>query len=132
MLRYSWGKELSKFPCVFRFFEILGLLKGTFMSKPILAGLLLSVLLSQVACGTFMGRSAGSPIEGTYYNSTKGDLLLLGLATPDGEAHGATVVCWIMVVCPVMTVASLPIDVSIDTLLIPFDALKSSEQKAGM
>ncbi|MGL4318310.1 MAG: hypothetical protein ACRCTL_17065 [Pseudomonas sp.] len=71
-------------------------------------------------------------MEGDYYNSTKGDLLLLGVATPDGEAHGATVVCWIMVVCPVVTLASLPIDISIDTVLIPFDALKSREQKAEM
>lgn len=37
--------------------------------------------------------------------------------------------CWIMVLCPVVTLASLPLDISTDTLLVPFDALKESEEE---
>lgn len=48
--------------------------------------------------------------------------MLLGLNNSSKEAHGATVFCWISVVCPVITLASLPIDISLDTLLVPFDA----------
>lgn len=48
--------------------------------------------------------------------------MLLGLNNSNKESNGATVFCWMMVVCPVITLASLPINISIDTLLLPFDA----------
>ena len=48
--------------------------------------------------------------------------MLLGLNNTSSEVSGATVACWIMVVCPVITLVSLPIDISIDTLLVPYDA----------
>lgn len=48
--------------------------------------------------------------------------MLLGINNTSKEAHGATVACWIMVICPVITLVSLPIDISIDTLLVPYDA----------
>lgn len=48
--------------------------------------------------------------------------MLLGLNNNNKEANGETVFCWMMVVCPVITLTSLPIDISIDTLLLPFDA----------
>jgi len=48
--------------------------------------------------------------------------MLLGLNNTNKEVNGAAVACWIMVVCPVITSASLPIDISIDTLLVPYDA----------
>lgn len=48
--------------------------------------------------------------------------MLLGLNNTNKEMNGATVACWIMVACPVITLVSLPIDISIDTLLVPYDA----------
>lgn len=91
-----------------------------------------SALLFLTSCGTFIGRSEPRPVDGDYYNSTKGGLLLLGLNNSNSEAHGATVMCWIMVVCPLITVASLPIDISIDTLLLPFDAINKQDEKAEL
>lgn len=98
------------------------------MRSTLRIGVLLSVLFSLTACGTFIGRSESSPVEGDYYNSTKGGLLLLDLYNSSSEAHGATVMCWIMVACPLITAASLPLDISIDTLLIPFDALNDHDK----
>ena len=101
------------------------------MKNIVRIGVLLSVLLSLAACGTFIGRSESSSVEGDYYKGTKGGLLLLGVSNSSGEAHGATVMCWIMVVCPVVTLASLPLDISIDTLLVPFDAFKGSDEESA-
>lgn len=85
-------------------------------------GFLVATLLCLTACGTFIGRSENTAIESNYYKGTQGNLMLLGLNNTNKEANGATVACWIMVVCPVITLVSLPIDISIDTLLVPFDA----------
>jgi uncharacterized protein YceK len=97
------------------------------MNNLVRSGILTAMLLTLSACGTFIGRSETGAVEGDYYNGTKGNFLLLGLSNSSSEAHGATVVCWMMVVCPVITLASLPIDISIDTVLIPYDALKQQE-----
>lgn len=75
-----------------------------------------------MACGTLIGRSEATLIESDYYKGTQGNLMLLGLNNTGKEVNGATVACWIMVVCPVITLASLPIDISIDTLLVPYVA----------
>tara|TARA_R110000868_G_scaffold298683_2_gene558854 strand:- start:1335 stop:1646 length:312 start_codon:yes stop_codon:yes gene_type:complete len=99
------------------------------MKNALQIGILLSIFSSLSACGTFIGRSEPRPVEGEYYNSTKGDLLLLGLNNSNSEAHGATVMCWMMVVCPLITVVSLPLDVAIDTLLLPVDALSDRDDK---
>lgn len=82
----------------------------------------MATLLCLTACGTLIGRSETTPIESDYYKGTQGNLMLLGLNNMHNEANGAAVVCWMMVVCPVITLVSLPIDISIDTLLVPYDA----------
>lgn len=81
---------------------------------------LLSLLLN--ACGTVLGRDKGNDSAPDFYKGTAADLRLLGVNS-SGEAHGATVFCWISVVCPLLTLVSLPIDAVLDTLLLPIDAL---------
>lgn len=85
-------------------------------------GLLGVTLLCLTACGTLIGRAENTAIESNYYKGTQGNLMLLGLNNSNKEANGATVACWLMVVCPATTLVSLPIDISIDTLLLPVDA----------
>ena len=92
------------------------------MSTAVRVGLLLATLFCLTACGTLIGRSESTAIESDYYKGTQGNLMLLGINNTNKEAHGATVACWIMVICPVITLVSLPIDISIDTLLVPYDA----------
>lgn len=41
-------------------------------------GVFLSVLLSLAACGTFIGRSETSPVEGDYYKGMKGGAAFVG------------------------------------------------------
>jgi uncharacterized protein YceK len=98
------------------------------------SGFLLITLLALTACGTYIGRSETTSVDGDYYRGTKGGLLLLGISNSSGveEAHGATVFCWMSVVCPVITLISLPIDIAIDTALIPYDAVKDHEQSQAL
>lgn len=91
------------------------------MSSAIRIGLLAVTLFCLTACGTLIGRSAKSPVESNYYKGTQGNFMLLGISNTSKETNGATVACWIMVICPVITLVSLPIDISIDTLLVPYD-----------
>jgi uncharacterized protein YceK len=86
--------------------------------------LALSTLLSLQlnACGTVLGRDKNTSDSPDFYKGAAADLRLLGVNS-SGEAHGATVFCWISVVCPLLTLVSLPIDAVLDTLLLPIDAL---------
>ncbi|KAF0865852.1 YceK/YidQ family lipoprotein [Pseudomonas sp. LD120] len=35
-----------------------------------------------------------------------------------------TGMCWVSVVCPILMIASLPLDAALDTVLLPYDASK--------
>jgi len=85
---------------------------------------LLCALTTLAGCGTLLGRgSAEPPTNATYYKGTQSNLLLLGADGSSGEAHGNTVFCYLMIVCPLVTVATLPVDAAADTLLLPADYL---------
>lgn len=86
--------------------------------------MLISLVLLN-GCGTVIARSDSSPVDARYYPGTQGSLLLLGLDGQTGEASGEMVFCWMTVVCPLFTLIALPVDITLDTLLLPYDALKS-------
>lgn len=85
--------------------------------------MLISLVLLN-GCGTVIARSDSSPVDARYYPGTQGSLLLLGLDGQTGEASGEMVFCWMTVVCPLFTLIALPVDITLDTLLLPYDALK--------
>ncbi|HDZ56398.1 MAG TPA: YceK/YidQ family lipoprotein [Pseudomonas xinjiangensis] len=99
------------------------------MKATLRIGLILSVILSLTACGTILGRLNEPLVEGEYYKSTKTDLLMIGVPISDAkqDAIAVAMVCWYMIVCPFITVASLPLDVAVDTLLLPFDATLAND-----
>lgn len=70
----------------------------------------LAFALALAGCGTFLG--AGEASQGDYYRGVEADMLLLGASSGSGsgEAEGATVMCYLMVVCPLVTLVSLPVD----------------------
>ncbi|WP_347905365.1 hypothetical protein [Pseudomonas purpurea] len=35
----------------------------------------------------------------------------------------ATIFCWFSIVCPVVAIATLPVDAALDTVLLPYDAM---------
>ncbi len=92
--------------------------------RSILALMLLASLVLMSGCGTVLARSDSSPVDARYYPGTQGSLLLLGLDGHTGEASGEMVFCWMSVVCPLFTLVTLPVDITLDTLLLPYDALK--------
>ncbi|QKE63535.1 YceK/YidQ family lipoprotein [Aquipseudomonas campi] len=91
--------------------------------------LLATLAFTLTGCGTFLGR-AGEASEGDYYKGVEADMVLLGATSSSGEAEGATVMCYLMVVCPLITLVSVPVDAAVDTLLLPFDLLAVGDEEA--
>jgi uncharacterized protein YceK len=92
--------------------------------RKVLHGALLSMVVAAVSgCGTLFGRPDASfypPAK--YYQATQYDMQLLfgGDELNRGFVH-ATAWCWMSLVCPVITVVSIPADIVIDTVFIPHD-----------
>ncbi|PKM04354.1 MAG: YceK/YidQ family lipoprotein [Gammaproteobacteria bacterium HGW-Gammaproteobacteria-6] len=79
-----------------------------------------------VGCGTFAARVDGYPYT-DYYKATHLDFSLLFNGDSVNKGYvPATLWCWLSVACPVITLYSLPVDIAVDTLLIPYDAYKAS------
>lgn len=99
------------------------------MPTTLRALLLITLALALTGCGTFLGR-AGEASNGDYYKGVEADMVLLGAAGGGGggEADGATVMCYLMVVCPLITLVSVPLDAALDTLLLPFDLLAAENE----
>lgn len=86
----------------------------------------------QAACGTFFGRlNELKDIEPRYYKGTRGGLYLLGYVEEQRKDHMAgTIACYYMFfVCPLSTLASLPLDFAIDTVLLPVDFYQDQQRK---
>lgn len=81
-------------------------------------GSVVSLVLMLAGCGTMIGRM-GDATTVDYYKGVDGNLQLLGVRGGDGMP--AAVVCYFMIVCPLITVVSLPVDAALDTVLLPVD-----------
>lgn len=85
---------------------------------------LLFAVLVLSGCGTVIARSSGSTpyglISENYYVGTKADTKLLTGGLGTGYDY-TTIYCWMSVVCPVAVIYSLPVDIVVDTLLLPYD-----------
>jgi uncharacterized protein YceK len=81
-------------------------------------GSVVSLALLLAGCGTMMGRLNGDSAE-PYYKGVDGNLHLLGVRGGDGMP--SAVICYMMIVCPLITVVSLPVDAALDTVLLPVD-----------
>ena len=92
------------------------------------AVLVLFCVAAGAGCGTMLARVGGAqasyPVDS--YKSVNGDLLLMGLRSGEsGTGNPEAVLCWMMVVCPLVAAASLPLDAVVDTVLWPVDTLAS-------
>jgi uncharacterized protein YceK len=87
--------------------------------RSLLLGLLLTGTLS--GCGTAISRSDNqSWTNDTYYKGVQADVKLLTGNVNTGY-FPATLFCWMSIVCPVVTIVSMPVDAVIDTVALPFD-----------
>ncbi|WP_426196100.1 YceK/YidQ family lipoprotein [Pseudomonas sp. NFXW11] len=80
-------------------------------------------LLGLSGCGTLIARTPNSHAHYDYYKGTQANIELLTMRGSSGYEGYATVFCWISIVCPVVAIASLPVDVVADTALLPYDAI---------
>ena len=83
-------------------------------------GSVVSLALVLAGCGTLMGRLNGASEE-NYYKGVDGDLHLLGARGGGSSGMPEAVICYFMIVCPLITVVSLPVDAALDTVLLPVD-----------
>ncbi|MCP1625661.1 YceK/YidQ family lipoprotein [Pseudomonas nitroreducens] len=87
--------------------------------RSLLLGLLLTGTLS--GCGTMIARVDDHGwTNDTYYKGVQADAKLLTGNISTGYAP-ITLFCWISIVCPVVTIVSMPVDAVIDTVALPFD-----------
>ena len=59
-----------------------------------------------------------------YYKGVDGNLHLL-CAWRGSDGMPAAVICYMMIVCPLITVVSLPVDAAVDTVLLPVDYINA-------
>ncbi|MCK9812652.1 YceK/YidQ family lipoprotein [Pseudomonas sp. MAFF 302046] len=90
-----------------------------------LTPLLLASLLSVAGCGTLIARTPNSSSGYDYYRGTQANVELLTMRGSSGYEGYATLFCWVTIVCPVVAIASLPVDVVADTVLLPYDAMNN-------
>jgi uncharacterized protein YceK len=83
------------------------------------AGLLAALVPELVGCGTMIGRVSNGMSDVDYYKGVDGNLQLLGVRGK--ESKPAAIICYFMIVCPLITVVSLPVDAVLDTVLLPVD-----------
>lgn len=85
--------------------------------------LLLFLLLActLMGCGTLITRVEDHGwTHDTYYKGVQADAKLLTGDISTGYAP-ITLFCWMSIVCPIVTVVSMPGDAVIDTVALPFD-----------
>ena len=86
--------------------------------------------LALSGCGTLLGRADDPTPSGLighdYYKGVKADVMLLSFDLYPGYGGYASLFCWLSVVCPVATVVSMPVDATVDTVLLPWDAYSAS------
>ncbi|BCD83719.1 hypothetical protein PSm6_01260 [Pseudomonas solani] len=89
------------------------------MRLPRTCVLLLPLLLG--GCGSFIARGDSAHlVDADYYKGTQADWQLLTDGLNSGYAP-LTLFCWMSLVCPVATLASIPLDLVVDTALLPHD-----------
>jgi uncharacterized protein YceK len=62
--------------------------------------------------------NAGFADSSDYYKGTNTDIKVLG---GQGSAGYVTMFCYVTIICPVFFLASIPADLLVDTLLVPYD-----------
>lgn len=90
------------------------------MKRILRLGVVLGLMASVAGCGTMLGRLAGES-QADYYKGVNGGLMLLMVDKNGGEGSPAGIMCYISLVCPLVTVVSLPVDAALDTVFLPID-----------
>jgi uncharacterized protein YceK len=88
-------------------------------------GCVIGLALLLVGCGTFIGRLNDGLSDAEYYRGVDGGLHLLGVRGGGSDGMPAAIICYMMIVCPVITLVSLPVDAAVDTVLLPVDYINT-------
>lgn len=95
------------------------------MKGTLRVGCVAGLVLQLVGCGTFIGRLNDGLSDAQYYRGVDGNLHLLGVRGGGSSGMPAAVICYMMIVCPIITVVSLPVDAALDTVLLPVDYINT-------
>lgn len=99
----------------------------------LLSTALVLTLLALTGCGTYMARGGALDWrDDRYYRSTQTSAQVLTGYHLDGYGRMITGGCWVLVVCPIAIIVSLPADALLDTVLLPYDAMQPERPKRKM
>jgi uncharacterized protein YceK len=91
----------------------------------IIAVLLFSASLG--GCGTYVARVKNIGVANVdYFKGTVEDYKLLGF---QGSAGYGTVFCYATIICPFAVLLSIPFDLVVDTLLLPYDHVRANRHE---
>lgn len=88
-------------------------------------GFVVGLVFLLAGCGTFIGRLNDGLSDARYYRGVDRNLHLLGVRGGGSDGMPAAIICYMMIVCPVITVVSLPVDAALDTVLLPVDYINT-------
>ena len=91
-------------------------------------GLFLLLILSITGCGTISNRVETHDYSANYYKGTQFDFQLLFFG--EGVGGSLSAICWFSIACPVLTVLSIPADIVVDTILLPYDIHTKKQREA--
>lgn len=84
----------------------------------LIAVVVVVIASSLAGCGTYAARMDGDrhASNADYYKATATDFDVLGF-----EWGYASMYCYMSIICPIAVLASIPVDLAVDTLLLPYD-----------
>ncbi|WP_339505563.1 YceK/YidQ family lipoprotein [Pseudomonas sp. RL_105y_Pfl2_101] len=101
-----------------------------FMVGRLLRAIVMSLaFICMSGCGTFLARVEDgwfSRNDSEYYKGVDADVKMLG---GNDSAGYLTMICYMTIVCPFLFVASIPADLVVDTLLLPYDHMHATRQR---
>ena len=95
------------------------------MNTRLVGTLMVLFCLALSGCGTAISRGSSYPYrtDDTYYKGIQTSAKMLVNQTDDGDPF-YSMLCWGSIVCPPVTVILMPLDIIVDTFLLPADALE--------
>ncbi|WP_339483797.1 YceK/YidQ family lipoprotein [Pseudomonas sp. RL_5y_Pfl2_73] len=77
-------------------------------------------------CGTYLARLENGEFSrgNEYYKGVNADIKVLG-----DDVGYLSMACYVTIICPFVFLASIPIDLAVDTILVPRDYLRATRRK---
>jgi uncharacterized protein YceK len=97
------------------------------MSSKLLNAAMVSLLVIYLSgCGTYLARIENGQFsrDNDFYKGVNADIKMLG-----DDAGYLSMVCYLTIFCPIVFLASIPVDLMADTILVPHDYSRATRRR---